>query len=228
MSAGDSEKVRFSRAAQLPGFGPQGVENLRFARVHVVGAGAAAGPAILFLAQAGVGTLFLDDGADVVREDGAAWLYAEGQAGQQRILAAMEAVRAASGLVQVRPFATDTMVTATLVCVDDETVARRAAEQARRDGVPHVVALASGDGGVVVDVPPGAPCFRCAHPPSARIPPRCAAASAVSTLAALELCLLLAHVVRGGSVGRRIELVDGWPTSRATERVPGCDCNNVY
>jgi ThiF family protein len=228
MIAGPSANVRFSRAAQLPDFGPPGVENLRFARVHVVGAGAAAGPAILLLAQAGVGTLLLDDGADVAREDAASWLYTEGQAGQLRMLAAMEALRAASGLVQVRPFATDSAVTATLVCVDDETVARRAAEQARRDGLTHVVALASGDGGVVVEVPTGAPCFRCAYAPSVRIPPLWAAASAVGTLAALELCLLVARVVRGGSVGRRIDLVDGWPTSKATERIPGCDCHNVY
>ena len=89
-----------------------------------MGAGVTAGPAILFLAQAGVGTLFLDDGGDVSNADAGAWLYTQRDLGQQRLFAAMEAVRAASGLVEVRPFASDTIVSATLVCSDDETVAR--------------------------------------------------------------------------------------------------------
>jgi molybdopterin/thiamine biosynthesis adenylyltransferase len=228
MTLSDAEKARFARAIQLPGLGADGVEALRSARVHVVGAGVTAGPAIVFLAQAGVGTLFLDDGGDVSNADAGAWLYTQRDVGQQRLFAAMEVVRAASSLVEVRPFASDTIVSATLVCSDDETVARRAAEQARRAGVPHVVGLANGEGGEVVDVPSGAPCFRCAHTPAARVFPRRGAAAGIGTLAALELVLLLARVVPGGGVGRRIDLLGGMPTARPTERIPGCDCYNVY
>jgi hypothetical protein len=224
MSLTEAEAARFARQLNLPGVGPAGVDRFRAARIHVVGAGPTAGPALLLLAQAGVGRLYLDEGADVGAEDAKAWLYGPEQVGQHRLFAAIETLRGASSLSEVRPYATATPVTATLVCVETEGVARAAADDARRSGLPHVVALASGDGGDVVAVPIGAPCFNCAWRPAAREPPRRGAAAAVGTLAALELLLLVAGAVPGGNAGRRIELAGGWPKGEPTVRNPTCKC----
>jgi adenylyltransferase/sulfurtransferase len=229
MSPSDAEAARYQRQLLVPGFSTAALEQLRGARVHVVGAGAAAGPALLYLAQAGVGTLYLDDDADVGAGDDPAWLYRPDQVGQPRILAALEAVRAASALTTVRIHATGSEVTATLVCAQSEGVARTAAERARLAGKPHVVGLATGDGGgEVVVVPYGAPCFSCATRPGARVPARGATAAAIGSLAALELVLLLGRIVPGRPAGRRIELADGRPSAQATTRRPGCDCHNAY
>jgi molybdopterin-synthase adenylyltransferase len=228
MSLSEAEAARFARQMGLAGIGPSGLELFRAARVRVVGAGPTAGPALLLLAQAGVSRLYLDEGADVSAEDAKAWLYAPEQVGQHRLFAAIEALRGASALAEARPHATGTIVTATLVCPEAEAVARKAADEARRSGLPHVVALASGDGGEVVAVPIGAPCFNCASRPSARFPPRRGVAAAVGTLAALELLLLIAGAVPGGNAGRRLELAAGVPRAEPTARNPTCECRFVH
>jgi adenylyltransferase/sulfurtransferase len=230
MSAVDPSGARFARQRLLPGIGPDGLELIRNARIHVVGAGDLAGPALLHLAQAGVRTIYVDDGADVdglPDGDGGSWMYAPDQVRRPRALAALEALRSASALVEVRPIATDVEPTATLVCAPRETVARTAAERARRAGLPHVVALASGDGGVVITIPSGAPCFRCAFQPGARLPLRAGAASSLGALAAVELLLVVARALPGSGAGRRIDLSEGWPSTRPTARLPGCDCVDV-
>jgi len=65
MPLSEAEIARFARQLLLPGFGPVSQEFLRAARVQVVGAGAIAGPAMVYLAEAGVGTITVDDAADV-------------------------------------------------------------------------------------------------------------------------------------------------------------------
>src|SRR6185369_13323633 len=161
----DAELARYARQVILPGIDAMTQEFLRAARVHVVGAGPAAGPALLYLAQAGIGTIFLDDGGDVSPEDAAAWLYTPAQTDAPRFVAAMEAVKAASQFVRPRMFATGADPTAVLVCAPWVSTAREVAERARIAGVPHVVARAEVDGGEVVSVPPGAPCYSCATRP---------------------------------------------------------------
>ena len=229
MDLTDAETARYACQLALPGFGAAGQDALRSARVHVVGAGPVAGPALLYLAQAGVGAIYVDDAQDVADGDAAAWLYTPGQAGEPRLLAAMEAVRRISALVKVRPYATGADLTATLVCPPTPSIARTAAERARLAGVPHVVARADADGGEVVTIPSGAPCYSCASRPSAALPGSGPAAAAIGALAALELLLVVGGVRRGSGTGRRLE-VDalGEPVARPTERRPGCDCANVY
>jgi hypothetical protein len=222
-----SAEARLAALRAVPAVGGTGVELLRDARVHVVGAGALAGPALLVLAQAGVGTLYLDDGDDVSAADADGWLLAPRAGPRPRLLAALEAVREASALAEVRPWATGTLASATLVCAPSESVAHAAAEQARHAGLPHVVALADGDGGEIVTVPVGAPCLACASPASARVRATATGAATLGTLAALELLLLVARLVPQGA-GRRIELVAGVPQAAATARRPGCDCRIAY
>jgi len=228
MSPTSAEDARFAHQQLLPGVGPAGQQLIRDARIHVVGAGAVAGPALLYLTQAGVGTIYVDDGGNVNDQGAGSWLFTPDQVGQPRLFAAIEVLRAASSFVRVRAYATDTEPTATVVCAEREPVARKAAERARLGGLPHVVALASGDGGEVVVVPPGAPCYGCASRPGARLPPRSGAAAAIGTLAAVELLLVVLRLLPGKAIGRRIDVADGWPSVRLTARTPGCDCHNVY
>ena len=225
----EPEIARYARQLILPGFGPDEQERIRSARVHVVGAGPVAGPALLSLAQAGVGTLFVDDGADVAEGDAASWLYGPEQVGQPRLLAALDAVRGASAFVKVRPYATTGVeLSATLVCVSDRGTASKAAERARLTGLPHVVAIAEGDGGEVVAVPSGAPCYSCASRPGAGVHPQPGAAAAVGLLGAVELLVMLSGLAMSSGSGRHIGLVLGRPHVRPTSRIPGCDCANAY
>lgn len=222
-----AEAARFARQRALPGLGEAAVERLRAATVHVVGAGAAAGPAILALAQAGVGALLLDEPDDVLPGDEAAWLYRPGQQGAPRLVGALAAAQAASAFSRVRPHATGSVATATLVCTPDLHTASLACERARLAGIPHVAAVAEGDGGFVIAVPLGAPCFACASRRRTGLYPEPGAHAPLGLLAALELLLLLARVP-GGEAGRRLDLAAGAPTARPTERRTGCGCTVIY
>lgn len=223
MSLSEADLARYARQLILPGFSAAAQDFLRAARVHVVGAGELAGPALVYLAQAGVGTILLDDGLDVAPEDTASWLYRADQAGEPRLFTAMAALRELAPWARVRPFATGADPTAALVCAPSLGLAREAAERARVAGLPHVVALADGDGGEVVSVPVGAPCYACASRPGTGAQPRPGVAAALGALGATELLLILTGLVQARS-GRRIDLVLGQPQARATARLPGCAC----
>ena len=223
MALTELEQARCARHLALPGFVPATQSFVRMARVQVVGAGEVAGPALLYLATAGVGTLLVDDAQDLAPEDRDAWPYGGGELGRPRLLAAIEAVRATTSLCTVRPFATGTTPTAALICAASAGLARDAAERARQAGLPHVVALGDGEDGEVVSVPVGAPCYRCASRLT-KVPARPGpAAAALGTLAALELFQILAGLVEGPG-GRRVDLTRGLPQSRLTTRAVGCAC----
>jgi adenylyltransferase/sulfurtransferase len=84
-----------------------------------------------------------------------------------------------------------------------------------------VVLEADGDGGALVTVPPGAPCYNCTRSTGAGRP-ALPGAAALATLAATELVLLVA--APGTVTGRRFDLVRGVATVRPTVRLPGCAC----
>jgi hypothetical protein len=216
------DEGRFARQDLLPGYGEAGRLGLGQARVHVVGAGPLAVPALLYLAGAGVGTLYLDDGDDVGPHDPPDWLQRAGQDGRPRLLVALEALSGRFPGVEARPHATGVSPSAVLVAPGAEGVAHLASERARRALLPQVVVLGDGDGGEVISIPIGAPCLRCATGPSARVQAVGPAAAALSSLAALELLLLLAGAAPQG--GRRLALVGGVPRATATSRRATCDC----
>lgn len=214
--------ARFHRLDLLPGLGEDGRRRIQAARVHVVGAGPVAAPALRFLVAAGVGTLYLDDGEDVGPLDSPGWLFPPDQAGRPRLLAAVEALSGRLAGVELRPFATGVTAGAVLVCAGSEGVAHLASERARQALLPQVVALGDAGGGEVVAIPIGAPCLRCASGPAARAQAGGAAAAALGSLAALELLLLLAGQAPRG--GRRHALSGGHLGTAPTARRPGCGC----
>lgn len=223
MALSEAEVARYARQLLLPAMGEAGQERIKDARVRVVGAGPLGGPAVLYLAAAGVGALWVDDPDPVGPEDAAAWLYAPGDAGQPRGAAAARAARAVNALVQADILRPGARPTAVLVCPGRQDVARAVSEEARLLGLPHVVAEADGEGGSVTVVPVGAPCYACAFRAGHGAPPTPAGTAAVGTLAALELVLLLAGTSQEPR-GRRIDLVRGQPVTRPTSRIPGCAC----
>jgi adenylyltransferase/sulfurtransferase len=111
--------------------------------------------------------------------------------------------------------------TATLVAAPSPAQATHAAEAARRAGAPHVVLEPDADGGALVSVPPGAPCYNCARS-TGEGRPALPGAAALAALAATELVLMIA--MPGAVAGRRFDLVRGVTTLRATARLAGCGC----
>ncbi len=220
MSLDEAERARFSRQLVLPGFSLIAQERLGAARVHLLGPPEVTGPASIYLAMAGVGTLLIDDAADVVPEDASGWLYPPAEVGQPRAFVAASALRELSAFSRARPYSSGSVPTAAIVAASAAGAAREAAERMRRARVPHVVAVPEGEGGEVVTVPLGAPCYACGSRPGAGARPSLSAPAALGTLAALELLLMLALQ---GREGRRVELLDA-PRGRPTARLPGCPC----
>jgi adenylyltransferase/sulfurtransferase len=219
----DPERTaRYSRQLVIPAVGVDGQARLLEARVRVTGASAASVPGILYLALAGVGTLWIDDPEMVGPADSGHWLYPQESVGQPRAEVVAEALQARSRFIRVEPWRSEAMPTATLVLAPSTVQAVAAAETARRARLPHVVAEADGEGGTVVTVPLGAPCFACARSTGRTARPPTAGSAALSALAAEELVLLLA--APGAAQGRRIDLTRGVPSVRATARLAGCSC----
>jgi molybdopterin/thiamine biosynthesis adenylyltransferase len=223
MALSEAEIARYARQLLLPAMGEEGQERLRGARVRVAGGGPAAGPALLYLAAAGVGAIAVDDPDEVGPGDGAGWIFAPGDVGRGRAAAAAEAVRAASGLARADVLRPGSRPTAVLACAATGDVSRAIAEEARLLQLPHVVAEVDGEGGSVTVVPVGAPCHACAARPGLGAEATPGGAAVTGALAALELVLLIAGAAQE-PLARRIEVFRGTPLVRPTVRQPGCAC----
>ncbi len=222
MPLSDDRVARFARQLLVPGFGEAAQERLLAARVRAVGVDGVASAGLAYLVEAGVGRLWLDDPEDVSPADLTGWLFPPSAVGTPRVEAARAALAALSSYALVERYPTGGVPSGTLVCVPSVAQALAAAEAARRAGIPHVVVEIDGDGGAVVTVPPGGPCYACARSIAGAGRPPEPAAVALSALAAQELLQLLAFP--GSTAGRRIELVRGVPAARPTTRLAGCAC----
>ncbi len=222
----DDRIARYARQLLVPGFGEAAQERLLASRVRVVGADAVATVALVQLAQAGVGRLWIDDSAAVSDEDLAGWLYSPSAAGAPRTSAACSASKGLSSYSSVEPYPVGGVPTASVIMSSSTAQALVASETARRAGVPHVVVEPDADGGAVVAIPPGAPCYACARSASRTgQAAKGAAAAILGAVAACELIELIATPAAG--VGRRLEVVRGVVVARPTLRVAGCACGRA-
>lgn len=222
MPLSDDRISRWARQLLVPGFGEEAQERLLGARVRVVGVDAVASAALVYLVQAGVGRLWLDDPEDVSPADLAGWLFPPSAVGSPRVDAARAALAPLSGFVQVDRYPIGGVPSAALVCAPSVAQAVMAAEAARRAGIPHVVLEPDGDGGAVISVPPGAPCYSCARSTAGAGRPPEPGIAALAALGAAELIHLMAQPA--DATGRRVELVRGVATARPTARLAGCAC----
>jgi molybdopterin converting factor small subunit len=219
----DAERIaRWARHLLVPGFGAAGQERLMAARVRVVGAGGEATPALVALAQAGVGTIWIDDPETVGPDDLAGWLYRPQDTGQPRAAVASAALGAISRFTLALPYPVGGAPSAALIAAASSVQGLAAAEVARRARIPHVVLELDGEAGQLVSVPPGAPCFACGRFSAAGGRPPLAGALGLASLAAQELLRLLVEPEE--KEGRRFDLVRGVTTVQATQRLPGCVC----
>jgi len=222
MPLSEERIARWARQLLVPGLGEAAQERFAAARVRVVGAGGVAGAALAYLAEAGVGTIWIDDPENVAPADAGAWLYPPSAVGSPRVAAAQAALEGLSRFAAVDPYPTGGVPSAALVCAPSVAQALAAAEQSRRARIPHVVVEVDADGGGIVAVPPGAPCYACARSTDSAGRPPAPGAAAVGALAAGELLLLLAEPTR--TEGRKIDVVRGVASARPTARLPGCAC----
>jgi molybdopterin-synthase adenylyltransferase len=203
----------------VPGF-RDAAERLAAARLRVVGAGLAAAPALAALVRAGFGKIWVEDGAPA-GDAAPGWLGPAAE-GATRAAAACAALGSASRLTRVERYPAGGVPTATLVCAASPPEAMAAAEQARRAGVPHVVLEPGGEGGAVVVVPPGAPCYACGRDPSLAWKAPLPGGAPLGCLAAVELLLVVLEL--GAVAGRRLELTAGVVRHRPTARRRACAC----
>ncbi|MGC3998478.1 MAG: ThiF family adenylyltransferase [Anaeromyxobacter sp.] len=222
MALSEDRIARYARQLLVPGLGEAAQELLLGSRVRAVGASAVAGPGLVYLVQAGVGRLWLDDHEDVGPADAPSWLYPPSAVGRSRVEAARQALGPLSEFVLVDRYPVGGVPSGAFICAASTTQALQAAEEARRAGIPHVVVEADGEGGSVVSVPPGAPCFACARSVTGAGRPPLPGAGALAAVAASELILMLTGLP--GVTGRRIELIRGAAMVRPTQRLAGCVC----
>jgi molybdopterin-synthase adenylyltransferase len=222
MTLAEDRIARFARQLLVPSFGEVAHERLAAATVRAVGVDAVASPALAYVVQAGVGRLWLDDPEQVTPADLGGCLFRPAAVGSQRVDAAREALSILSRFTAVERYPVGGVPTATLVAASSLPEALHAAEAARRARLPHVVLEPDGDGGAVVSVPPGAPCYACARATASAARPPLPGLFALAALAASELVQMVA--APGSVPGRRIDLVRGVATTRATARLPGCAC----
>lgn len=222
MTLDPERRSRYSRQLVIPAIGEAGQERLGAARVRVVGASGAAAPGLLYLTLAGVGSIWIDDPEPVGAEDAGQWLYPPPTLGEPRARVAAEVLQERSRFVRLHSSEPPEPPTATLVFATKASRAVVDAERARKVGLPLVVAELDGEGGTVVTVPVGAPCYSCSRSLGGAWRPPVAGASALGALAAQELILLLADPAAIG--GRRTILTRGVPSARPTARLAGCAC----
>jgi adenylyltransferase/sulfurtransferase len=215
MSSRD-EAHRYARQLALPEFGPTGQDNLRAARVLLIGAGGLGSPAAMYLAAAGVGTLGIVDPDEVELSNlHRQILHRTADAGRPKVDSARDTLAATNPHVRVETFrerftaanALDLARGWNLVVDGSDNFPTRYASNdvCVALGIPNVYgSVWRFEGQVSVFAPHlGGPCYRCLNPqaPAAGSVPSCAEAGVlgvmpglVGTLQALEAIKLIAGV----------------------------------
>jgi adenylyltransferase/sulfurtransferase len=218
---------RYARQVVIPEIGEEGQAVLREARVFVVGAGGLGSPILLYLAAAGVGTLGIADGDQVVPSNlNRQVLYDTESVGRSKALAAVQRVHALNPDVTAIPYeervlrqnGLDLVPKFDLVVEASDNLETKSLmnELCVRSGVPLVwgaVVRFEGQMGTYV---PGQACRRCifpedpepgTYPPPAELGVVGAAAGTIGALQAVEAIKVLLGI--GDPLINRMLVWDG-------------------
>ncbi len=240
MSFSEDEIERYARHLVLAEVGGPGQQALKRARVAVVGLGGVGGPAVLYLAAAGIGTLVLiDDDAVALSNLQRQVQFGMGDLGAPKVEAAKAGLTALNPHVTVETQCTrltpanaaDLLAGADVIIDGTDDFGTRFAVNAAcvGAGVPLVSgALGRWNGQVAVFA--GKPCYRCLvaeSPPDAEICARVgvvgALAGVVGSIAALEAIKIITGA--GQALTGRLMLYDGLAGTARTVTVvrdPAC------
>ena len=240
MSFSDDEIERYARHLVLSEVGGPGQQRLKAARVAIVGMGGVGGPAALYLAAAGVGTLgLIDDDAVGLSNLQRQISFATADVGRPKVEAGAEALTALNPHVQVEPVAerlTDAnaarLIEGCDVVLDgtDDFAARFAVNAACVAARIPLVSGALGRWNGQVGVFTGRPCYRCLTPETppdaetcARVGVIGALAGVVGSMAALETIKLITGA--GDPLTGRLLIYDGLAGASRVVRIaadPAC------
>jgi molybdopterin/thiamine biosynthesis adenylyltransferase len=240
VSFSDDEIERYARHLVLSEVGGPGQQRLKAARVGLVGMGGVGGPAALYLAAAGVGTLrLIDDDAVGLSNLQRQISFATADIGLPKVEAAAGALTALNPHVHIEPAAerltgdnAARLIGGCDLVIDgtDDFTARFAVNAACvAAGVP-LVSGALGRWNGQVGVFTGRPCYRCLTPEAppdaetcARVGVIGALAGVVGSMAALEAIKLITRA--GEPLTGRLLIYDGLTGAARTVTVaadPAC------
>ena len=240
MTFSDDEIERYARHLVLAEIGGPGQQRLKAARVAVVGLGGVGGPAALYLAAAGVGTLLLiDDDVVALSNLQRQIVFGGDDVGRAKVAVGAERLTALNPhvAVEARPQrltstnAGDVVAECDVVIDGTDDFATRFATNAAcvAAGVP-LVSGALGRWSGQVGVFAGQPCYRCLVPEAppeaetcARVGVVGALAGVVGAMAALEAIKIIAGA--GEPLTGRLLLYDGLAATARTVSVaadPAC------
>ena len=203
-----SERERYGRQLLLPELGEAGQERLKAARVLLVGAGGLGSPAALYLAAAGVGTLCIVDHDRVEASNlHRQVLFDTADIGAPKAEVAARRLRALNPAIRVEPRvlrldAGNVLELASghdLVVDGSDRLATRylVADACVLAGKPLVSAAIHRFEGQAFSYRPGAPCYRCLFPESARAAaPSCAEAGVLGVLPGILGSLQAAEAIK--------------------------------
>ena len=197
----EAELERYARHIVLREVGGPGQRRLREAKVHVVGAGGLGSPALLYLADAAVGTVgVLDDDTVSVSNLQRQIVHTDDRIGMPKVFSAEIAMKALNPHVTVRPYnrrltgeiAQELFAGYDLILDGSDNFATRYMVNAAAvaAGKPLIAAaIAQWEGQIsLYDPARGAPCFACVFPeaPAEGLAPSCAEAGVVGAMMAAE------------------------------------------
>ncbi|WP_396595708.1 HesA/MoeB/ThiF family protein [Brevundimonas sp. R86498] len=240
MSFSPDEVERYARHLVLADIGGPGQQRLKAATVVIVGAGGVGGPAALYLAAAGVGTIRLVDGDTVALSNlQRQILFDSADVGRPKVEVAADRLAGLNPHARIEPLAraltpanATEIIAGSTVVVDgtDDFAVRHAVNAACiAQGVP-LVSGALGRWSGQIGVFAGAPCYRCLVPETPPDAETCAQvgvvgalAGVIGAMAALETIKLITGA--GEPLTGRLLLYDGLSATSRTVTVtadPAC------
>lgn len=242
--ADDSRVLRYSRQMILDGFGLEGQEKLRTAKVLVAGAGGLGSPALLYLAAAGVGTLGIVDFDSVTLSNlNRQIIHHTDDLGKAKTVSAAEKIARLNP--EVRTILHDQRLSIDNIeeiiggydlvidATDNFTARYLISDCCYFMKKPLIEGAVVGYDGILMTIIPGrSPCYRCLYPqpPADHVLPTCGdtgilgmVAGLIGTAQALEAVKLI--VGMDGTLSGRILTLDALRTSFreiAWSRRPSC------